>query len=142
MKIKKNVIEHICENVAGSLSETGGILGSGDGEIVSEVIMDNLRTEYCRCSYEPNVRFFNRCIDKWQKEKKYFIGIFHTHFFNIKTLSPADVKYINTIINAMPDEVDQLYFPIFTIPDNELICYKASRSNNEVNIEKEMLEIV
>lgn len=142
MKIKKNVIEHICENVAGSSSETGGILGSNDGEIISVVIMDNLSTEICRCSYTPNIKFFNQRIDKWQKEKKCFMGIFHTHFYNIETLSKEDIKYINAIMKAMPYEVNSLFFPIYTLPQHKMICYEATREENNISIKNDILEII
>lgn len=143
MKIKEYVIKIINSSIDGEPPETGGILGSSDGKIVTEVIMDKKSKDIKHaCSYSPNVDFLNLCIDSWLSAGKLFMGIFHTHFAGVKTLSCADKKYIADIMNAMPQEINTLYFPIFVLPDRELVCYKATKKNKSINIELDALEII
>ena len=80
MKIAKDSIEYIRQQIHDITQETGGIMGSIDGETISEIIMDCPDHATHRCFYAPNMQFFNQCIAKWQSEGKYFMGMLHTHF--------------------------------------------------------------
>ena len=142
MKIKRTVLEKINAAVPDTPPETGGILGSSDGNVIDRLIMDYPSEIPERlCSYSPNTDFLNSCISDWQESNISFIGIFHTHFVGVKTLSHGDKKYINTIMAAMPDTIEYLYFPVFVLPERILVCYKAQRVYNEVEISSEELEI-
>lgn len=143
MKILKSVIDMIDSSVSAQPPETGGILGCHDNEIIDEVVMDlpNLHT-LKNCSYTPNVSFLNQSIELWQSNSINFKGIFHTHYFGIKTLSCGDRNYITEIMCRLPRCIEFLYFPIFVLPNRELICYKAIRDNETILIEEEPLIIV
>lgn len=65
----------------------------------------------------------------------HFIGLLHSHFAGVKTLSHADINYIQTIMTQMPDEVSVLYFPLFVFPQRELIAYKAQKGRREIVFE-------
>ena len=142
MKITKKAIDTICLNVANCFVETGGIMGSQDGLLISEIIMDYIDSTEYKCCYTPNVQYFNKCIAEWQQQNKSFAGMFHTHFHNVRTLSSEDIKYINIIMKAMPKAVEKLYFPIYILPGHELICYEATRKHDDVFIKKDILEVV
>lgn len=58
------------------------------------------------------------------------MGVFHTHFYGVNTLSEGDRAYIKQIMAAMPDGLECLYFPLIVFPDKEMIVYQASRSKN------------
>lgn len=140
MRILKSIIDTINNSISGVPPETGGILGSRNNELVDEIVMDLPDSTNTRpCSYFPNVDFLNRNIESWQNNCIFFMGVFHTHFAGVKSLSIGDKKYINVIINAMPPQIDTLYFPVFVLPDRELICYKAKCVNGIVDIHKESL---
>lgn len=142
MKIDCSVLDAINAFVSDYPPETGGILGSSDGKCVDKLVMDiPLKTSTRPCSYSPNVDFLNENIKIWQEQNVSFMGIFHTHFVGVKTLSCGDKKYINAIMAAMPDNIEQLYFPVFVLPDRTLVCYKAQRTCNEVEISSEELQI-
>lgn len=142
MRITKAVITNINRSVTGLSLETGGILGSHDGKMIDEVVMDILAEKSERpCSYSPNVDFLNQNIRSWQEQNISFMGIFHTHFMSVKTLSCGDKKYITEIMNAMPDDITYLYFPIFVLPDRILVCYKAHKTADTVEIISEQLQI-
>jgi hypothetical protein len=140
MRIKKNVIDTISVSVAGLPYETGGILGSHDKIVIDEVVMDVWESSNAKpCAYSPHVYFLNQNIDLWQKSGISFMGMFHTHFVGVETLSCGDIKYIKAIMNAMPQRVGFLYFPIFVLPNEKLICYKAERVDGTVCIQRDEL---
>ena len=142
MTIVRDAIHKICSNVSTCSFETGGIMGSRDGVLVSEIIMDPTVSEVYRCCYIPHIKYFNKCIEEWNEKNIIFMGMFHTHFYNVGTLSDGDLKYINTIMRAMPKKINRLYFPIYTLPQNEMICYEAQREHNNISIKKDSLEII
>lgn len=142
MRIEKSIIAVINNSVTDFPVETGGILGSHDGNVIDKVVMDIPAEELEKtCSYSPNVDFLNQNIRSWQEQNISFMGIFHTHFMSVKTLSCGDKKYITEIMNAMPDDITCLYFPVFVLPDRILVCYKAHKTADIVKIISEQLQI-
>lgn len=142
MLISRQALDIISASVDDTPPEIGGIMGSLDGHTVTEIIMDEPEGPRYNCYYAPNVRFLNNCISSWQQSDVEFMGVFHTHYAGVKTLSSADVKYITSIMNAMPEEIKSLYFPVFVLPQREMICYKAIKELSSVSIESETIEIV
>lgn len=143
MRIQKSVLDIIDNSISGIPPETGGILGSSNNTVIDEIIMDLPNITNTRpCSYSPNIDFLNRSIEVWLNSGIAFMGIFHTHFMGVNTLSVGDKKYINAIIYAMPEQINALYFPIYVLPNRELICYKAKRSKEAVDIQAEDIVIV
>lgn len=143
MKIQSDIVNSINESITGEPPETGGILGSLDGETITHFVMDEIgQLPERMCSYSPNVDFFNNCIEIWAQENIAFKGIVHTHFAGVQTLSEADKKYIYEIMNAMPEEINILYFPVFVLPDRKLICYKAQKHDEKTSISIDELEVV
>ncbi|MBR5272317.1 MAG: hypothetical protein IKU25_02840 [Clostridia bacterium] len=131
MTITKNVINRINAMISDEPPESGGIIGEGELEIISEVIFDvRQAVTPSYCFYSPNVEFLNSKIEVWQRENILFRGLFHTHFGNTRSLSVADKKYIIEIMNNMPECIQYLYFPIFVLPDREFVVYKAEKNNN------------
>lgn len=141
MKIKRELCDEIFTKVGELPPEIGGILG-GIKDDVMVVEFDKCEIRQRRCSYTPNVNYLNTVIDFWEKEKIKFLGIFHSHYFGVKSLSEGDQKYIYTIMRNMPDDIPKLYFPIVVMPDKEIVVYKAHRCQDDVIIEKEILELV
>jgi len=142
VRASSSIMKVINASVSDYPPETGGILGSSDGQLIDKLVMDiPIETTDRPCSYSPNVEFLNENIATWQKHGVSFMGIFHTHFVGVKTLSHGDKKYINTIMATMPDTIEYLYFPVFVLPERILVCYKAQRVCDEVEISSEELEI-
>lgn len=143
MIIASTALEFIHNAITGLPPETGGILGSSDKVCIDEVVMDQHCTQNVRCcSYYPNVAFLNQRIQQWQTCGITFMGIFHTHFVGVKTLSQGDRQYINAIMRAMPEAVSTLYFPVYVLPERSLVCYRAKRTDGVVEIESDDLMIV
>ena len=142
VKIKKSIIDLMVCSVPDRPPEIGGILGRHE-ELVDEIVIDLPNPHIPKkCSYVPNISFLNGKIDIWAQNDIALAGIFHTHYFGVRTLSEGDKKYIQKIMSALPVCVEHLYFPIFVLPENELVCYKAVRQNGVVLIQKDDVVIV
>lgn len=143
MKIKKEIVDKIAHIANNKNSEIGGILGTSADGVITDMIPDlPEENTMCRFEYYPNVDFLNEKIEEWATDDIDFAGLFHTHFSGSKNLSEADKVYINAIMDRAKEISKCLFFPIFTLPDNELTVYKACFSNDEIVIEKDELVIV
>jgi len=142
MTIKKAVIAELESYISDTPPESGGILGFKDkNDVISEIAFD-LSPETYSCCYRPNVEYLNQLISEWETNSIEFAGMFHTHFFGIKTLSEADIIYIELIMNAMPPEINRLYFPVYVLPDRKLIAYIADRKNEPLIIREDTVDVI
>ena len=72
VRININVLDIIKSSTDNCYYEIGGILGSSNGEIIDNIVVDKPDTRPMRrCSYEPNVEYLNQNI----------IIYLHTHNF-------------------------------------------------------------
>ena len=143
MIIKNDTLDVINDSISGYPPETGGIIGSDLNGVINKVIMDiPLSPAERLCSYSPNIDFLNGSIELWRQEGIEFKGVFHTHFMNVETLSRADERYICSIMDAMPDEINYLFFPVFVLPDRKLVCYKATQEGGNTKILQEKVKIL
>ena len=142
MKILKGILNKLNMQIPDEPPETGGILGSKNDDIITDIINDRIKPSNKSCHYEPNVNFLNWHINKWTDEGITFKGVFHTHFVGIKTLSYADKVYISVIMKNMPKEITYLYFPVFVLPERELVCYKAEKSKEGLKISCEDVIVI
>jgi len=140
MKIEKKILEDIINKMPDKPPEVGGILGGKDN-IVSQYHLD-LSSSNGGCYYSPNVQMLNEVIRNWSVKKIDFLGLFHTHFWGVSTLSDGDIEYITRIMQAMPKHIKQLFFPIIVIPDRMMVSYVAVRDENKINIINDDLIIV
>ena len=120
--------------------EYGGILGSRD-DIITEFVFDKGFYNENVGTYIPNVEFLNDCIEKWQTQNISFYGIIHNHLTEYADLSGEDIKCIETIMNAMPSNVEYLYFPVIS-SKNVLNAFKATRTNTGICIVSENISII
>lgn len=143
MKIRQKVIDNISAIANSKNLEFGGILGGTEDRIITDMVADlPPDTVGCRFEYCPNTEFLNAQIEEWAETDIDFLGIFHTHFSGSRNLSDADKEYIEAIMTGAKDIVEYLYFPIFTLPDNELNVYKAYFEDEEMIIKKDELVII
>ncbi len=140
MIIHKVILDYIVNNVSKFPPEMGGILGSKN-KIICQVELDKGIENNLLCNYTPDVDKLNGVLEKWQQADILFAGIFHTHFHGVRTLSDEDKKYINAILNAMPESLDSLYFPIVLPETKQMIVYLAKRYEGKIEIIEEMMEI-
>ena len=141
MNIEERIYKEILNSIPNEPPEIGGILGSSK-DTVCIYQLDRGVSKGCGCYYSPDVKVLNETIKEWQKCEIDFCGIFHTHYFGVKTLSDGDITYIKNIMYGMPGKVSKLYFPIAVMPDKELINYVALRRENTIEIKKEKIIIM
>lgn len=143
MRVTFDVVNSLDDIISELPPETGGILGSSDGDVITHFLYDKgVDASLRSCSYTPDVKVFNKCISDWSTQGINFAGIFHTHFAGVKTLSQADVVYIKNIMKAMPQGINQLYFPVYVLPDRIIISYKALKYENKITIQQDELVVV
>lgn len=136
MKIFKNIYKNILDEMNPAPPEMGGIIG-GINDCVTHFYVDKRITANKYCSYSPDVCKFNELIQSWQEKSITFMGVFHSHFYDVSTLSKADLEYIEKIMCAMPETVEYLYFPIVVFPQREMVIYKAKIVDTRLCITKE-----
>lgn len=123
MYIFSTLLNDILSSMPSVPPEEGGILGGKSGEICIWKYDEGIKER--GCVYRPNVDFLNRVISLWMEEGYDFMGILHVHFGGAKLLSEGDKRYIEKIMEAMPDFVKTLYFPLVVQPEKEFVSYKA-----------------
>ncbi len=141
MKITCNVYNKIILSQRDTPPETGGILGGINGTVTAAELDKGMQTRE-GCCYSPNVKAINETIKSWQQDNILFMGIFHTHFFGVKTLSLADKSYIEKIMKNMPSFIEGLYFPLIVMPQKEMIVYKATTNKERLTFEAENIVII
>ena len=142
MKILQKTYDQIIFESRKIPYETGGILGGANGVITISQFDDGLPSTRM-CSYIPNTRKLNLTIKKWQQSNITFMGIYHTHFWNVETLSVNDEAYINKIMYCMPGVIEQLYFPLVVMPNPKLVSYTAKKVSGElVEIKRDKINII
>lgn len=141
MDIYKEVYDYIIDSVPKTPPETGGILGAKE-KVICSVQLDNGISQNKFCSYEPNTIFLNSVIEEWQNMKINFVGIFHTHFYGVESLSEGDKEYIKVVMESMSHYTSSLYFPIVLSDQNRIVCYKAIRQDTDICIINEKINIV
>lgn len=140
MKIKREVYEYLlgCPQVP---PEVGGILG-GENGIIKYAIID-IGEKACTniIQYVPDVSFINHQISIWNSNGIDFCGIFHTHSKKWPTLSLEDKNYIKTIMKAMPEHVEKLYFPL-VFPGNKVTGFVAEKKYETIYITEQKIKII
>jgi hypothetical protein len=111
------------ENTLGCLpAETGGILGTQDGSIITAYYFDE-SAHVGSNHYSPNIVNCERVINEiWHKQKIHFCGFIHSHYKILK-VSHKDVEYLQRIYAHLV-ETKSLYC-------NDLYMVITSAGNSE-----------
>lgn len=120
--------------------ENGGILGMKD-DIVCEYLHDYSKQTNEAAKFVPDVQWMNQIIYDWNKKGVLFGGIVHSHPIGQESLSFDDIRYITSIMDAMPSSVSKLYFPV-VIPGHAVFIYLASKSGISLRICQENVELI
>lgn len=137
----REIFDEIVNVAIDAPPEIGGIIG-GDNNVVKTHYMDMGVSSLKACSYTPNVSLLNGIISEWSVEGIQFMGIYHTHFFEVRSLSEGDIRYIRNILLGMPDEIDSLYFPLVVFPSRTMVCFKAIKKLDSIEICNDNLVLV
>lgn len=123
MTIDQHTYHALCTAFSPVPPEAGGILGSRNGCICA-FVYDPGTPDMSRNCYTPNVDFLNQVIDQWQEQGITFCGIVHSHPSGHSKLSKPDLSYIQIILDYMPEQIQELFFPII-IPGEGIFPYLA-----------------
>lgn len=129
MKIEEQVYFEILNSNIGMSNESGGLLGGRDG-IIDRYCID-IGIKSGKTCYYPDVVYLNNVLSEWKREGITLYGFFHTHTLGRTDLSSGDKAYADTVIKAMPSEIDSLLFPI-VIPGTEMVLYRGKLVDNEI----------
>lgn len=141
MKIKLSTYKMLLADMPKEPPEAGGILG-GENGVVFEFYTDKGHPTEKICGYAPDVKSLNAIILDWQNKEIDFMGMFHTHFWGVESLSEGDTNYIIKIMQAMPKSIFRLYFPIIVMPEMKIVPYIAERNGDDIVISRQELQIV
>ena len=141
MLIYKDIYNEILVNSCNALNEEGGIIGAYN-DAISISYHDTGIASKRRCVYIPDTNTLNDVLKKWNKNDITFMGMYHTHFRNVCSLSEGDKTYIVKILNAMPHEIEKLFFPLVLLPSKTIVCYEAKIISGEPVIKNERLTII
>lgn len=133
MVVLKRTYEELMQSVPDRPPETGGIIG-GINRTVMTYEPDLGLVTRCRCSYRPDTARLNSIIRSWELEGICFLGIYHTHFYGVETLSNGDIQYIGSIMMALRDQLKRLFFPIVVMPQKEIVAYEAELAENGLRV--------
>lgn len=119
--------------------EAGALLGSGDGgNTITEVFLDLGHPQYDRAVYRPDTVRLNRALQDFARRGIRFCGIAHSHPPGQESLSQADLRYIERVMAAMPEEIERLYFPI-VLPFERILPFAVSK---RTGLAQEALELI
>lgn len=112
--------------------EGGCILGARN-DVVCAFAYDSGFPRADMAVYVPDIEVLNRVIRQWASEGTRFYGLAHSHPYGQRSLSGSDIAYIHTIMQAMPEWIEKLYFPL-VFPGEEIISFAAVRHQKEIDI--------
>lgn len=141
MKLLQNVYLKMLNSYPIPPPEQGGIIGIKNS-IVCEYYHDNSKNATDRAVYEPDINALNQRIEKWDKYGIQFAGIVHSHLLGQNTLSFGDKEYIKTLFNALPEWINELYFPIVIPESRQVISFNAKRKDENVIVQQDEIHII
>lgn len=140
MKILEDIYIQLLDSPAVP-PESGGIIGSSNGEVINHVVFDRGQLNHRGGVYMPDTQFLNQIIKDWNECEIEFRGIFHTHAAQWPELSNSDRIYIIEILKAMPSYIQNLYFPLI-FPGEKIKAYCARKNGNVISIVDENIDII
>lgn len=120
--------------------ESGCILGAING-VVCSFEYDSGIPKLDIAVYMPNIETLNKVIHQWFKQGIEFYGLAHSHPQGQTSLSSSDVAYIHIIMQAMPEYIEKLYFPL-VFPGERIISFVAVRHHNQIDILPDDISII
>lgn len=132
MVIAEDVYYRIIHSFCEVPPEEGCVLGEQNG-VICAAKLDPGVLQMRKAVYIPDTRMINAVISSWAELGIHFAGIAHSHPNGQNTLSGDDVVYIHSIMQAMPDHVEKLYFPLVFSGD-KMISFVAKKNGAGIEI--------
>ena len=115
------VVLEILTTVGALAAESGGILGLAlNGCEISKFFFDSAAAR-TSVTYSPSTEILDDVINGWGEEGVCFGGFLHSHPLGCMRPSQSDVRYAETIINAL--DLDELLLPIVQQDGDAALLY-------------------
>lgn len=137
MVISQEAYCRIVGNLSTGERESGGLLGSRKGIVECFEFDMGIADDTCAV-YRPDICRLNCVLVQWGRMGIRFCGMVHSHPVGQERLSSADHRYISTIMETMPKEIDWLYFPL-VLPEGRMVGYVAHRT---MGVHRDPIKIV
>jgi hypothetical protein len=141
MKIIRRIYSKILDSYPLPPPEQGGILGIRDG-VICEYYHDCSGNTTDQAVYEPDVETLNKILAEWEERGIQFAGMVHSHLLGQESLSSGDKEYVKVLFDALPLDMNKLYFPIVIPESDKIISFIAERKNMDIIIRTDEIYIV
>ncbi|MBQ9016133.1 MAG: Mov34/MPN/PAD-1 family protein [Firmicutes bacterium] len=100
LRITDEVADQIEATIGSLPAETGGFLGSSNGNTIDHFYFDHT-AETSAATYTPDISAVNRKLQEWDESGVHLIGNVHSHPEGYTHPSGADIKYAQRIMDAL-----------------------------------------
>ena len=125
IKVSRETIEKISRFLDSTQYESGGLIGSSNGENIDTFYYDIGRRSNTN-EYIPDVNKLQRELSNWDEAHIIFQGIIHSHSISDR-LSPRDIQVAREILNM--NKLSKLYMPIYLLNARKLFWYEVSNDS-------------
>ena len=125
MLICQYVIDEISRSLGLFDYESGGLIGSRNGDILDAFYYDEGRRSNDN-EYAPSVDELQKQLNNWSKEHIEFKGIIHSHIISDR-LSPQDIQMAYKIISM--NTLSSILMPVFLLSEQRIIWYEVNKDS-------------
>ena len=125
MLICQYVIDEISRSLGLLDYESGGLIGSRNGDILDVFYYDEGRRSNDN-EYAPSVDELQKQLNNWSKEHIEFKGIIHSHIISDR-LSPQDIQMAYKIISM--NTLSSILMPVFLLSEQRIIWYEVNKDS-------------
>ncbi len=125
MLICQYVIDEISRSLGLFDYESGGLIGSRNGDILDVFYYDEGRRSNDN-EYAPSVDELQKQLNNWSKEHIEFKGIIHSHIISDR-LSPQDIQMAYKIISM--NTLSSILMPVFLLSEQRIIWYEVNKDS-------------
>lgn len=122
IKVSRETIEKISRFLDSTQYESGGLIGSSNGEMIDVFYYDKGKRSNTY-EYIPDVNKLQRQLLNWDEAHIIFQGIIHSHSISDR-LSPRDIQMAREILNM--NKLSKLYMPIYLLNARKFFWYEVS----------------
>lgn len=98
--ISRNIYEEVARTIGEHPAESGGFLGSSDGETIDHFYFDST-AKTSPSTYSPDTATVNSILKEWNEKGVKLVGNVHSHPDGCTYPSLADIEYAEKIKSAL-----------------------------------------
>lgn len=125
IKVSRKVIEKISRFLDSTQYESGGLIGSSNGEMIDVFYYDKGRRSDTN-EYIPDVNKLQRELSNWDEAHIIFQGLIHSHTISDR-LSPRDIHMAREILCL--NKLSAILMPVYLLNEHKIFWYEVSNDN-------------